>query len=56
MEAVVDGGVYGMVASVGDPEVELLAVLLNLEDEVTGIERVVAVVLVVVVVVVVVVV
>lgn len=30
-----EGGVYGMVASVGDPGVELLVVLLNLGDEVT---------------------
>lgn len=29
-----EGGVYVMVASVGDPEAELLMVLLNLEDEV----------------------
>lgn len=36
MEAVVEGVVYGMVASVGNTGVELLAALLNLEDEVTG--------------------
>lgn len=53
MEAVVEGVVYGMVALVGDPGVELPAVLLKLEDEVAGTGGVVGVVVLVVVIVVV---
>lgn len=50
VEAVVEGTVYEMVASVGDSAAELLMVLLNLEDEVAGKGDVVVVVVVVVVV------
>lgn len=42
VEAVVEGGVYGIVAAVGDPGAELLAALLNLEDEDEGRRDVVA--------------
>lgn len=50
VEAVVEGVVYGMVASVGGSGVELVAVLLNLGDEVAGGEGVMVWVVVVVVV------
>lgn len=43
MVALVEGAVYGMVASVGGGEVEELAVLLSLEDETAGRGRVVMV-------------